>query len=231
MRDFMKNLLQKLDRFICRRLLELEDILIDQRICGQSLVPYVPSIDRDDKNGVGGTGTQSTHYAFLKQIFSDVSLTDADTFMDVGCGKGRVLAFLIRKKVPCRLYGIEHNEEVGRIARDWAKRYEQVQILFGDALTLDYNPYTVLSLARSFLPKTFTAFVEHLERTMTHPIRLVFWYGQEYYCKPDNRPGWKMLTRKSVGRVFGVKVGNGYSIWSFDPGLRQSLTPGVKAEQ
>ncbi len=216
----MKKTFHKIHHAIAPRLLYLEDAVTDRRICGRSLIPYVPSIDRDDKNGTGGTGTQSTHYAFLRQIFSDVPLTDSDAFMDVGCGKGRVLAFLIKEKCPCRLYGIEHNEEVGRIVLDWTKRYEQVRIFIGDALTHDYDPYTVLSVARSFLPKTFTAFVGHLERTMTHPIRLVFWWGQERYCKLNGRPGWKMEKQENNCFDHGVRVGNSYSIWIYDPGKR-----------
>ena len=167
---------------------------------------------------MGGTGSQSTHYAFLKKIFRGAGLTASDVFMDVGCGKGRVLAFLIKEKCPCPLYGIEHNPEVAKIALAWAGQYEQAHILIGDALTHDYNPYTVLSLARSFLQKTFVVFVEHLERTMTHPIRLIFWYGQEYYCDLTVRPGWEMEKREKLGRYFGLRAGHGYSIWRFDPG-------------
>ena len=217
----MRKLLQKVYRTGQDRLLNLQDAAIDRRICGQSLVPYVPSICRDDKNGIGGTGTQSTHYALLRRIFSHIDLTPADVFMDVGCGKGRVLAFLIKEKCPCQLYGIEHNEKVARIALDWAGRYDRIHVVVGDALAHDYNPYTVLSSARSFLPKTFCAFVEHLERTLTHPIRLVFWYGQEYYC-PDleRRPGWEMLMRHSPRKILGIWVGHSYSVWVFDPGKR-----------
>lgn len=213
----VQKLLLRIERGITRRLLDLHDSLIDRRICGQSLVPYVPSIDRDDKNGTGGTGSQSTHYVFLKKIFAHVGLTASDVFMDVGCGKGRVLAFLIREKCPCPLYGIEHNESVGKITEEWTRRYEQVHIVIGDALTYDYNPFTVLSLARSLLQKTFVAFVEHLEQTMTHPIRLIFWYGQERYCDLDNRPGWTMERREQVGRPLSLLVGRSYSIWSYEP--------------
>ena len=219
----MMKYIRKIDSAISSRLLNLEDSIIDRRVCGQSLVPYVASIDRDDKNGIGGTGSQSTHYAFLKRIFADVSLTGSDTFMDVGCGKGRVLAFLVKEKCPCPLYGIEHNEAVGQLALNWAGRYEQINIVIGDALTHDYNPYTVLSLARPFLKQTFCAFVEHLEKTMIHPIRLVFWYGQESYCDLNVRPGWEKEKQLRLGRVFGIKLGQGYSIWSFDPGKRHGM--------
>ena len=220
----MNKLIRRIDNAISNQLLCLEDFIIDRRICGQNLNPYVASIDRDDKNGIGGTGSQSTHYAFLKRIFADVRLTSSDVFMDVGCGKGRVLAFLVKEKCPCPLYGIEHNEAVGRLALNWAKRYEQIHIIIGDALGHDYNPYTVLTLARSFLKQTFCDFVEHLERTMTHPIRLVFWYGQESYCDLNVRSGWTKEKEVRLHRGFGVKVGYGYSIWSFDPGKRREET-------
>ena len=217
----MNKLIRRMDNAISSRVLNLADSIIDKRICGQSLVPYVPSIDRDDKNGIGGTGTQSTHYAYLKRIFAGVGLTASDVFMDVGCGKGRVLAFLVKEKCPCPLYGIEHNEEVAQLALNWSKRYDQIHIVVGDALTYDYNPFTVLSLARALLKQTFCAFVEHLEATMTHPIRLVFWYGQEYYCDLNVRPGWAKEKEVRLKRVFGVRVGHGYSIWRFDPAARR----------
>ncbi len=57
---------------------------------------------------------------------------------------------------------------------------EVVSFADPDAAHDSYNPYTVLSLARPFLKETFCVFVEHLERTLTHPVRLVFQYGQEY---------------------------------------------------
>ena len=109
-------LIDIVEKEFSRRLLNLADAVMDRRICGLSLVPYVSSIFRDNQRGVGGTGTQSTHYLLLRRVFSHVNLTASDAFMDVGCGKGRVLAYLIRKKCPCTLYGIEYNETVGKIA-------------------------------------------------------------------------------------------------------------------
>ena len=219
----MKAFIKKLDNAVCSRLLNKADSLIDRRICGQSLVRYVPSIFRDDKNGIGGTGSESTRYLFLKRIFSHVELKPTDVFLDVGCGKGRVLAFLVKEKCPCPIWGIEHNEAVGKIAADWAERYEQVQVMIGDAFQLDYDRFTVLSLARSFLPKTFLAFVERLEETLTHPITLVYWYDQESGFLLVNRPGWEKRFRETVSRIHGIRISSwpqGYSIWTYDPGKR-----------
>ena len=216
----MNRLIRRIDNAVCSRLLNMADSCMDKRICGQSLVKYVPSIFRDDKNGVGGTGSHSTHYALLKRVFSHVELKSTDTFLDVGCGKGRVLAFLIKEKCPCPIYGIEYNEEVGRIAADWAPKYEQVQVIIGDALQLDYNRFTVLSLARSFLPKTFLTFVERLEGNVQHPVTLIYWYDQESGSLLKNRHGWKMIMREKVTRIHGIRIDRwpqSYSVWIYDP--------------
>ena len=223
----MKNLFKRMRVFIqkvCSKisamLLEFADSRKDRRICGRSLVKYVRSVDRDDQNGLGGTGSQSTHYIFLKRIFSHVRITESDTFIDVGCGKGRVLAFLLHSKCPCAIYGIEHNEKVGRIAVEWTQRYPQASVIIGDAFEQDYNNYTILSLARSFLPVTFLRFVEKLENTLTHPITLVYWYESESGHLLRSRPGWSMQFREVVGRIHGLRISRypqSYSIWTYDP--------------
>ena len=225
----MSKLIHRIDNAVGNRLLNLADHCIDQRICGQSLVKYVPSIFRDNENGIGGTGSQSTHYIILKRIFSHVELKPSDTFMDIGCGKGRVLAFLVREKCPCPIYGIEHNEEVGKIAVEWAERYEQVHVIIGDAFLLDYNPYTVLFMGRPFLPQTFLSFVEHLESSLTHPITLIYWVDQQSGYLLKKRSGWEMQMREKITRMHGIriaKVPQGFSIWTYDPNKRGKTDAG-----
>ncbi len=216
----MKYSLMTIAEKIRNHLLIKADEFTDKHICGVSLTESVPSIFRDDKNGIGGTNSQSTRYITLKRIFSHVHLSSSDSILDVGCGKGRVLAFLILKKYPCQIYGIEHNEEVGKLAAEWAKRYNHVHVLIGDALQLDYNPFTVLTLARSFLPKTFIAFVEQFEKTMSHPATLIYWYDQESGYLLQDRPGWEMQMREEITRINGIKVYEWpqfYSVWKYDP--------------
>ena len=188
---------------ISRRLLRAMDGIIDQRICGQSLVKYVPSVYRDDANGVGMTGSQSTSYVILNRIFSHVSLTEEDSFLDVGCGKGRVLAFLLKEHAPCALNGVEINEISGNVAVEWTARYEQVSVKIGDAFEMDYNPYTVLFMNRPFLPKTFLEFIEKLESTLTHPITFIYWVDQQSGYLLKDRPGWNMQFREKLTCVSG----------------------------
>lgn len=214
--------------FAQERILRLADRAADRRICGRSLVKYEPSIDRDDAAGVGGTGSSATHYLILERIFSHVTLTPEDVFLDVGCGKGRVLAFLLKERAPCRLCGVEHSEVSVRTAQAWTRRYPQVTVIPGDALQLDYDPYTVLFLNRPFLPVTFLGFVERLEATVTHPVTLLYWVDQQSGRLLKDRPGWTLCFREKLEKIRGLRIAyspQGSSVWTFDPARREGAEP------
>ena len=216
----MSKLIHRIHKKASSVVLRIMDEAADKRVCGQSLVKYVDSVYRDDANGVGMTGSQSTNYIILERIFSHVTLTGQDSFLDVGCGKGRVLAFLVKKHAPCRLYGIEINEISGKVALEWTEKYEQVSVKLGDAFQMDYNPYTILFLGRPFLPKTFLQFIEKLESDLTHPITLIYWVDQQSGYLLKDRPGWDMRFRESLTGIRGLRIAKtpqSYSIWTYDP--------------
>ena len=225
----MNKLFHRAHRRISGIVLRAVDEANDRRICGQSLVKYVKSVYRDDANGVGMTGSQSTHYIILSRIFSHITLTEQDSFLDVGCGKGRVLAFLLKKRVRCRLYGVEINETSGKVALEWTKKYDLVSVTLGDAFQLDYNPYTILFLGRPFLPKTFLQFIERLESGLTHPITLIYWVDQQSGQLLKDRPGWDMRFMEKLAVIHGLKIAKTpqcYSIWTYDPGRRTETAGG-----
>ena len=189
----------------------------DRHICGCSLVKYVPSLYRET---LGATGSESTCYWVLDKIFKDMTLDEKDAFLDVGCGKGRVLAYMIHKSYPCSLTGIELNRDVAAFAQNWAKQYDRLTIIHGNALEQDYNPFTVLSLARPFEPDAFYQFVNHLESNLKHKIRMVFWWDTESGGYLENRTGWNLIKRERVFNSHGLFMYRWpvrYSIWEYTP--------------
>lgn len=50
-------------------------------------------------------------------MFNDVNINDNTRFIDIGCGKGRILAEMERIKFPRQLYGIELNPDVAKYAQ------------------------------------------------------------------------------------------------------------------
>ena len=216
----MKKMISRIYNKICRVILHIIDACIDRSICGQSLVKYVPSVYRDDQNGVGMTGSQSTNYMVLNRIFSHVTICDQDVFLDIGCGKGRVLAFLLKKHAPCRICGVEINEISGKVAQEWTGKYDQVSVTLGDAFQMDYNPYTILFMGRPFLPKTFIQFIERFEAGLSHPITLIYWVDQQSGYLLKDRPGWTLLFREKVHMIKGLRIAKYpqyYSIWKYSP--------------
>lgn len=225
----MNKLFTYVHKKISSVILRLMDEAADRHICGQSLVKYVKSVYRDDANGVGMTGSQSTSYFILDRIFSHVTLTGQDSLLDVGCGKGRVLAFLVKKHAPCRLYGVEINEISGRVAQEWTRKYDQVNVTIGDAFQMDYNSYTILFLGRPFLPKTFLQFIEKLESELTHPITLIYWVDQQSGYLLKDRPAWEKQFREKLTIIHGLRITNvaqSYSIWTYDPARRAENAEG-----
>lgn len=205
---------------LIRRFWNFCDEVNDKRICGISLTKYVPSVFRDDENGVGMTGSQSTRYCILKEIFSHVEINDNDSFLDVGCGKGRVLAYLIKEKYGCKKSGIEINKISSAVALEWSKRYKDVEIIEGDAFKLDYDPYTVLFLGRPFLPKTFAEFLDKLESSLSHPITFIYWVDQQSGYMLNDRKGWKCQYKSKIDKLHGLKVHGtpqGFSVWTYTP--------------
>ncbi len=215
-----KITLKKVYNWLQRKVVNTYDATIDRRITGQSLVKYVPSTDRDDANGVGRTGSQSTPYMVLKRIFSHVELKDNDSFLDVGCGKGRVLAYLVKIKTPCHITGIEISDEAGKIASEWADLYDQVTVIQGDVFALNLNDYTFFFLNRPFLPKTFLQFIEKMEEEIKHPITLLYWVDQQSGGYLKDRPGWTMTHREKIFKIHGLMMAScsqGFSVWKYEP--------------
>ena len=196
------------------------DLYYDMRICGRSLSKYIPSVYRDDKNGIGMTGSQSTYYGVLKKIFKNVEIKKEDSFLDIGCGMGRVLAFCLKERYTCSINGIEINEIPGKIAKSWIQRYNNVNVIIGDAFKLNFDQYSIFFLGRPFLPKTFAQFVNLFESQITHPITLIYWVDQQSGFYLMDRTGWKLKKRECIRKVYGVKIPagiQGYSIWEYKP--------------
>ena len=140
--------------------------------------------------------------------------------VDVGCGKGRVLAYLVMHDYKCSITGIEINETSGKIAEKWTANYPQIKLMIGDAFKLNYNDYTVLFLGRPFLPVTFLEFIELIESQLDHPIQLIYWVDQQSGHLLKDRKGWTLVWREKIERINGFRVApypQGCSLWKYTP--------------
>lgn len=216
-RKLLDNKLFRVFIMVSVRCSHFFDYMKDKKICGCSLVKYVPSKYRET---LGATGSQATCYWALDEIFLDDKISDNDKFVDVGCGKGRVFAYLLRRGVKCDMTGVELNSDVAEYARKWARRYDNITILNENAFDLDYNKYTIMFLGRPFETETFYRFIEKLEQSLRHPVRFYYWWDTQSGSYLENRAGWTMRRRKWVFTSHGFFMfgwPQRYTLWDYVP--------------
>lgn len=174
----------------------------------------------DVLNMPASTGTQPTHYLIIRHIFSKmIVVSDDDAVIDVGCGQGRVLAYLQHRVLGAKLAGVDFNRASIDVAKQWTEK-KGIHLYCEDARSLDYNPYTVLYLFRPFPADVFQQFVDHLEATLKHPIKMIYLSDQESYHFLRSRDRWTQLQREVIFKLHGLQVAGspqGCSVWTFTP--------------
>lgn len=214
---YMKTKAGALYRKLSGQITTVCDMVKDFKICGKSLTKYVASVDR---KVLQATGSESARYWALDEVFKDMKFNKDDKFIDVGCGKGRILAEMERIKFPGQLYGIELNPDVAKYAQDWAKRYDNLTIMSGDAFKLNYNDYNIIMLCRPFLEEMYVTFLEKMEKDIKHPVTVIL-YVDNYMAKyVKDKPQWTIHKQEVVfkkGLLAYSYYPVRYSIWTYDP--------------
>jgi SAM-dependent methyltransferase len=104
----------------------LRNLRIDLQIQRAFLGGSVKSID--GQKMINDTG--SSGYEHVKLIFFDYySIKENDVIVDVGCGKGRVLNYLLYRGIKNKIIGYEINEAVGNQTKKNLSRFNNVEIL------------------------------------------------------------------------------------------------------
>jgi SAM-dependent methyltransferase len=85
---------------------------------------------------LGAFHATNSPYEDLERVFRDVSVGPADVIVDVGCGKGRSLNWLIERFPANAIYGIELDPELCAATAKRLRRRRNVTVVCGDATGL-----------------------------------------------------------------------------------------------
>lgn len=132
------------------------DFSIQRRFCGGT-VQAVQNKLADAK------ATSNSNYDDIAIVFFTLlTIKPNDVIVDVGCGKGRVLNYLLYKGVTNKIIGVEINSEVALLTRNALSRFSNVSIIdsnINDTFPTDgtifylYNPFglnTILEFSNKF---------------------------------------------------------------------------------
>ena len=193
------------------------DHLRDKHICGMSLARFMPSRYSESH---GATGSQSAPYRGLEEIFRNINKGCKASLIDIGCGKGRVLAYLMSTGADLTLTGVEIDPKVADIAREWSSGYPQIRIITGNAFELDYNDYDMLFMYRPMEADAFKEFINMLEKDLRHKVMLYYYADSESGYYLNDRRNWHLVSRHEIYKVKGLYIHREpqrYSIWTYDP--------------
>jgi SAM-dependent methyltransferase len=184
---------------------------LDRKIGGISLAEARESRFQD----LGAYPTMSAEYGAIEMMFEQFPLDENDVFVDVGCGFGRVISWLLLKKSPCRkYYGVELDPDVAEIAKKRFADYPQVSILTGNILDLLPHDGTVFWLYNPFDICVLDAFLSRLESGRETKAYVMYYCDYRAFAL-EGRRNWTRLLRGAW--CCPTEKPLPWSIWLYQP--------------
>ena len=157
--------------------------------CDRNLgICTVGGSETDHSLGAEGDGIKylGQDYSSLDVMIQHLNLGADDVFLDLGCGKGRVICRVgqedIRKAV-----GVELRDDLVEIAKENATllqgRQAEVEVVCGDACDYDFSDVTVVFMYEPFGWKTLRRVLANIEanlRTKPRTVRVLFSRAEQY---------------------------------------------------
>ena len=193
----------------------------DRAICGRSLAC-------DDATALAGLDAHdptATPYFVLEKLLPTIGLDAQSHLLDVGCARGRVLAYCADIGCPARVTGLELDSELAREAASWASAYPQLEVRCGSVLDEQLAPYTHFYLFNPFDTAVLTRFLDRLERQARQAVTVVHMSDNGERFAYLGRSGWQVIRQGSIQdhrlpsgctvRVYAHP--QTYTIWRYDP--------------
>jgi cyclopropane fatty-acyl-phospholipid synthase-like methyltransferase len=120
----------------------------------------------------------ATGYRDIRTILSQLALRPDDVFVDIGCGKGRVLCCAARLELT-RVIGVEISQQLCTIARGNAASMRgqrtRIEVHTTPAQHFDYSRASVLFLFNPFLADTLSQVLAKVRADLAgRPVRIAY---------------------------------------------------------
>ena len=194
-----------------RRLRRAREDRLDRKIGGVTLAEVRESRFQD----LGAYPTMSADYGAVEMMFKKFPLSEKDVFVDVGCGFGRVISWLLLKKSPCkRYYGVELDPDGAAITEKRFTDYPQVSILTGNVLDVLPSDGTVFWLYNPFDVCVLDAFLSKLETGRETPAWVMYYCDYRAFAL-EGRRNWTRLLKDAWCDPPDKPLP--WSIWQYQP--------------
>jgi len=139
-------------------------------------------------------GYMPTPYYVIDEVLDYLKLGSKDVFMDLGCGKGRVLFYTGLKGVK-KVVGVESDPEAYQAACDnmarLRKKFSPIEIINQDAAEADTTEVTVFFMYNPFMPRTMRQLLEKIRLDLSqNPRRIQIVYYNALQHKILDEQDW-----------------------------------------
>lgn len=173
----------------------LHTIVIDLRYGGKLLGGVKESPFKD----LGVYPTQSSDFLSLSKCFKNIVIKENDVIVDVGCGKGRVLNYLLYLKCKNKLIGIEIDYEIAFNTKERLKNYANINIIHGDVLDNIPPEATIFFVFNPFNEVIMGKFIERLEEIFKDKEITVIYLNPKHVDLFHNKSQWNVEMRDALG--------------------------------
>ena len=195
------------------------DSLLDLRYGG-----YFGGFQKSRYAHLGAQGTSSSFYFVLSRLFRKYPVKESDVLVDVGCGKGRVINWWLRKGYRNRIIGIELDEILAARARKTFGKYENVEIVCGNAIDAIPADGTVFYIYNSFTGTVMQEFRDRLKQTCRRmdDVR-IYYVCTEFLDAFKGDPDWVVRTNYEAAKndpewpVQDLDFGISYTVAIIEP--------------
>lgn len=174
-----------------------------------------------DASGAGAFGDSNYYsaldYPLLWRYLAEIELRPDDVAFEVGCGMGRALCAMARRRVR-KVVGVEFSEPLALRARENVARLRgrrsPVEVLAADAAFVDYSEGTVFYLFNPFGPTTMQIVLDRIHESVgARPRRVRLLYVNPVHEDVFERATWLRKTRSLESRIFRTRA----SLWEHVP--------------
>ena len=140
---------------------------------------------------LGANDVYHTKYCVMPLIFRLVPILERDILVDVGCGKGRVINYWLSKKLSNKIFGLELDKNIARQAAQQFKKWKNVSIIEGDAITNIPEDGTIFYFYNPFTADKVEEFEEKLSKMFCDkPIKIVYYNPKSLHVFRNEK--WKI---------------------------------------
>ncbi len=82
----------------------------------------------------GAYDTVNSSYFLLPKLFANTTITEKDVIVDIGCGKGRVINWLLAQGKRNKIIGIELDPDIAEETKKRLRQHKNVEIIHGNVL-------------------------------------------------------------------------------------------------